>query len=1110
MVGFYFDYPQLGFTLGALAGSALFPTQLPAGPRISDNRTTTSVVGGPVPIVFGTANVAGTVIWLAPIVGHSNEQGGKGGPVQQTFSYTQSIAIGLCERVDDDAPDDQGAIQGISRIWENGAIVYDIRPQLAANSDEGSIAETDDAYADRLTASAAYASTFVLYLGDELQTADPTIEAIQGVGNVPGYRGLAYIVYPNRALQIAQGLRHPNFQFEVYQSGTGECADSTIYSNDVLHDWSEGLDPTNPANVNTYKVLFVDADASPGAPPGYSSIVYNDVGTALSAVQTYYGHSMSEYLTYGATPYTDATDLQTNVVASGGPTAPDDVPRSLSVQLHYNQAQPTFGSQFYYPGFTIFTGGLNPHGVPGALWWQQTGLWFTTSVSDSDVSAFPPWDPPYTHGSRGGGFWFEQLDDAILLLIRAPSAPLDPCALLPPSLIPGYCIRGDGKLVKGGAWTKDTTHTFTVLQTFSTITGGGNGAVDPLSPCLIAGDPNDNETFWTAAYSAAVGQGTMLAGMTYSAGGGAGHYPQTQDYAWAIDQQVCTGGGGAAVVSDIIRAICKRSGLTAIDVDDMADVTVDGYAIASVCTGSAVLTPLRSVAFFDAVETDGVLKFAARGKPIVATLTSDDIGAYDAANGASTTVPPSMTVARAQDPDLPRSIRFHYIATARDYEDGEQPSPFRLTTKATNDIDVTVPICLGDVQAAKCASVNWADAWASRNAYSTAVDQSWLALDVGDCIAVPVDGFIQRLRIASDQNASAVLRKLSLVGDDSGAYISFAVASVPQRVPQVLTFVPATDCFLLDLPCLADADSDPGFYVAGRRAPSGGAGWKGFALFKSIDGGTTFTSAVSITTEATAGTIEAAVPVSEPYTWDDVTEIIVNVASSAITFESRTDEAVLAGANAAAMGSDRAWEIVQFGQATQLSATRWKLTRLLRGRRGTEHVMGSSQAGDDFVMISTGDLGRVILQTTEIGASRIYKAVSLGTPFASGLDQTFSGHAQALVPFSPVDLRAAALTDGDILITWIRRSRLGRTLMSGVDIPLGEASLAFQVDILEEGSPFAVKRTLAVTATQALYTAAQQVADFGSGSLTSVRVAIYQLSAIVGRGTPAIETLTLT
>jgi len=533
-------------------------------------------------------------------------------------------------------------------------------------------------------------------------------------------------------------------------------------------------------------------------------------------------------------------------------------------------------------------------------------------------------------------------------------------------------------------------------------------------------------------------------------------YPVGPNEVYEFEQVICEGGGFGASIGSIIAKVCKRSGLRNIDVTDMNEIMIDGYAVSTICNGSAILTPLRSIGFFDAVDTNGLLAFPARGKDVVATFTTDDFGAYDAnsggtdASGASS-CPPSITTTRSQDVDLPRSIRFHYIASSRDYEDAEQDSPPRSNTKAVNDVDISVAVCLSDTMALRCASVLWADAWAARTAHELSVDQSWLALDVADNIGVPVDGFIQRIRIANDTNSSGVLRKMSCVNDEAGAYISFAVAQPPQRPPQQLTFIGATVFELLDLPCLQDADSDPGFYIAAQHLDAGS--WKGATFYKSTDGGASYAALFSLLSETTSGAIFGAIPSSQAYTWDDETIIIVNLASTRYSFESVSDDAVLAGANTAAMGVDGRWEIVQFANAVQASPTQWILSRLLRGRRGTEHVIGSSQDGDSFVMVSQGTLGRAVLDAAEIGASRTYRGTSIGASFTSGVTEEFTGRGEALICFSPVNGAAHRLTDGDISISWIRRSRLGRTLMSGVDIPLGEATESFQVDILEPASP---------------------------------------------------------
>jgi hypothetical protein len=1155
VVGAYFGSPQLGFVLGSLAGSMLFPTMLPPGPQISSNRTTTSALGDPVPLVFGTAAVAGTVIWLAPVVSSSSST--KSGPQQQTFSYTQSIAIGLCERVDDTASDNVGAIGGLTRVWENGAIVYDIRPQLQFNSDLDQLAETDEEYATRLQVSAVYAETFTLYLGDELQEADPTIEAVQGAGQVPGFRGLAYIVYPNRSLQEAQAFRHPNFQFEVYANGIGSCVDTPQSSNEVLYPWVGGDgtgDPSNSLNINTYQIVGFD-DQLPQYVADmtyWGTAIFTTAAAAVSVVEGYCGAALDQFVGYYAgSPGPDGggsypTVSRTGAAVCSGQQSISPDPAMVLMQYTF-QATNVFvtKAQHTSPGVAFTPIGARIYSDEGGSGDDAQGLIYFVSGPATDARGppygptyppfpYPPWIAPFQTGSTGsiapgsgvpGVYpenWYQSSQSTAIMAMRAPNKPPDPCYGLPPSLQIGYSVLPDGQIVLCGDWTYDTSRTFKVLQTYNR--GGASSSFDttlyyPLNPCLPTTDPNyDNETFWTAAYDEAVTKGYMPAGLTYYPGGSAVGYPVVQSWAWIIDLTICEGAGGEATLADIIAAVCKRAGLLAIDVEDMASVQVAGYSVSDICSGTDILTPLRSIGFFDAIESGDVLRFQARGKPIVATLTTDDIGAYDPGSnsddGSSTSnIPPSVTTARAQDEDLPHMIRLRYKATSRDYEDGEQNSPFRFSSLGVNLVDVSLPVCMGDTQALQCASVLWADAWAARTTYQIAVDQSWSALEVGDCIGAPVDGVIQRMRIVSETNSSGVLRKLSMVADDGGAYISYAVASAPLRPPQKLTFVSPTAYRMLDLPMLQESDNDAGFYVAVEPTNFASATWNGCVIYKSVDGGATFAAAITDTVAAAGGTIQSAVPASQAFTWDEYTTITVNVADSSITFESLTDDAVLAGSNAACMGMDGRWEIVQFANAEQLTSTQWQLSRLLRGRRGTEHVIGSSHAGDIFVVLTPTTLARIILQSTEIGASRVYKGVSVGASYyGTGTDETFTGYGVALIPFSPCSPAAERTTDGDILISWTRRSRFGQTMMSGVDIPLGETSEAFQVDIVEEhspSSPATVLRTLTSSTTSVRYSHANQESDFGSPLPSTLKVAIYQMSSVVGRGTPIIATLTV-
>ena len=74
-------------------------------------------------------------------------------------------------------------------------------------------------------------------------------------------------------------------------------------------------------------------------------------------------------------------------------------------------------------------------------------------------------------------------------------------------------------------------------------------------------------------------------------------------------------------------------------------------------------------------------------------------------------------------------------------------------------------------------------------------------------------------------------------------------------------------------------------------------------------------------------------------------------------------------------------------------------------------------------------------------------------------------------------------------------------------MPLAEDSEAYEVEI--RGSA-AIKRTLSATTTSALYTSAQQIADWGAllGPGSNLDIRVYQLSALIGRGAARSATLT--
>ena len=148
------------------------------GKRLEELSVQTSTYGEPIPVLYGSARLAGNVIWARPLkeVSTTTETGGKGGGTQSSteFSYFASLAIAICE----------GEIDSVERVWADAA-------QLDLSQ-----------------------GTYRIYKGAEDQLPDSLIESFEGVGSTPAYRGLAYVVVEDFPLG-AFGNRIPNFTFEV-------------------------------------------------------------------------------------------------------------------------------------------------------------------------------------------------------------------------------------------------------------------------------------------------------------------------------------------------------------------------------------------------------------------------------------------------------------------------------------------------------------------------------------------------------------------------------------------------------------------------------------------------------------------------------------------------------------------------------------------------------------------------------------------------------------------------------------------------------------------------------------------------------------------------------
>lgn len=298
---------------------------------------------------------------------------------------------------------------------------------------------------------------------------------------------------------------------------------------------------------------------------------------------------------------------------------------------------------------------------------------------------------------------------------------------------------------------------------------------------------------------------------------------------------------------------------------------------------------------------------------------------------------------------------------------------------------------------------------------------------------------------------------------------------------------------MININMLRDSDDNAGFYAAACPSDPDGT-WRGSVLHHSLDGGTSYTSLIAISTATTMGvTTNVLGNFSSGNIVDELNSVNVTLTSGSLA--STTLSGLLSGVNLAVIGG----EILAFRDAVQETDGSYTLRGFLRGRRGSEHAIASHGVGDRFILAESARLSRVPQSTSDIGATRSYKMPSVGKSLSGAAAKTFTNEGAGLKPYAPVHLGGGRDDSGNVIINWTRRNRISGEWRDGVDVPMSEATESYEVEIWSAGYSTLKRAITGLTSPTATYSVADQTTDFGSPQST-VHFKVYQMSAAVGRG----------
>lgn len=892
-IGAYFGVPGVGLAVGALAGGLLFPGKDPPavlGARLDEMLQQTSTYGKFIPNIEGTYRVAGNVIWAEEIEERANSDsasGGKGGPPQPdsiSFSYFMTMAIQLCE----------GPITGIRRVWMN-----------------------DQLYTDLTQPSAGSPLNIRVYNGTETQEPDPTIEADKGVGQVPAFRGTAYVLIKDFPL-IKSRNAPPVFHFEVVVNGSASIVTQSITDGGFgVSRRSVAIDPeTNlvwvaRGFVGEVKVFSCD---------GEFRLVKTFTHTSASSVAWCPGFVSVRSSLLAPNFILNPPRMW---VASGTP----DGLGSAGLQAYatdgtYNsliEINSFDNSYFCWPGIIVVDKSSVSSDFP-ITDGVTVGIVGLVNGACSGMRAFQLDDTVPTHSQNFLGYNFVSgnhtsdfvegelgiiytIDNRGMIFKLQKGVPFSiPLDFL---AVEYYISDQASGLVSGlGDRTLGNTLAFDMEEktVYSTATRGGGFITDVRKwdsqlnlIWTVTWIRTGGETFLPDAIAYHEGLGDIWlfgTGTVNGAGFGKMHAVRISSEDGRVLEDLVTDQNfpikgialvpgapiaiaaqgfrvtkiplvtGASPVAptlrDVLTRYCLRSGdLTAGDIDVSgipAEDTVAGFPIPQRMPISNAMKPLLTAYFVDIVEVDGKVTFVKRGGSSLLTIPKEDLSA----RSPSEALPSPAVSTRTQDNELPRQLDMRFTNGANDYKLAPVLS-HRLTSGSNQIRTVDFAIVFTPEQAQPIVDTLLFNMWNDRDPIDIVISRKYLQLVPTDVITIehPEIGNIT-VRVNRVEYHFPQLIKIQVTVEDTSVYTGFTFPA-PATL-QAQTPFPATanlKMFVLDIPTLRDFDNGTGVYVGIYGVSNN---FQPGEVFQSVDG-LTYESASAIANESTVGTN------FDPLTW---------------------------------------------------------------------------------------------------------------------------------------------------------------------------------------------------------------------------------------------------
>ena len=548
-------------------------------------------------------------------------------------------------------------------------------------------------------------------------------------------------------------------------------------------------------------------------------------------------------------------------------------------------------------------------------------------------------------------------------------------------------------------------------------------------------------------------------------------------------------GGATVTLQSIAEELLERLELdpSEFDMSAFSAITVSGYMIPNRMELAGAMTLLLRAFNADIIECDGELRGVLKDVAASFALDNQWLGCTTDGDAAAD----RFVVTRIQELELPRSVDVRYVSPANDHQQFVQRA-VRLVADTQGEVTLDLPLVLTNDHARHIAETTLYEEWEGRTRYATSHPLMYLEIAPGDVGTIVVDGITRTVRVLEQLIGMPGHVELVLAQHDNSVYTQYVEGAAPPAGAEVSAPGLYT-IWVQDINALRDDDANSACLYGGA---SRGGSWVGTAITTNsvppLNSAWIRNAPFQVGLRSAIGELVTSLAVADPGVWDRTNTVDVELAAG--TLSSATEDEVLAGANLCIIGN----EILQFATATLIGTNTYRLSTLLRGRRGSEWAIATHSIGSKFAMAD--NLLAASFPVTSLGLA-FNMRVTNGWDLISN-EESGTAACRSRMPYAPCNVRGSRDGGDNLTITWDRRSRTA-PLGPFAEPPLDETSEMYEVDIMNGMS---VARTISSTSPTCTYTAAQQVTDFG-GEQTSVSVRVYQVSPGWIRGFAAEATI---